>query len=93
MLFGLCQCPFEKAFERLLYTQILMRGKFHGNSKYSLANSSVLTSLTSLARPEGSVTEPLIVVIQENKVTRLQSEEQMCHTSRQLRCRLRPCPY
>lgn len=75
MLFSFCQCPFEKAFERLLYTQILIRGKFHLNSKCSLANSSVLTSLTALATPEGSVIESLIVVIQENKVTGLQSEE------------------
>lgn len=37
--------------------------------------------------------EPLTVVIQENEVTGLQSEEQMCHNSRQPRCRLRPCPH
>lgn len=50
-------------------------------------------NLTALATPEGSVMKPLTVVIPENKVIGLQSEKQMCHNSRELRCRLRPCPY
>lgn len=92
MLFSFYKRPSEKASEALLYTQILMRGKFDLNSKWCLANSSFSCSLTALATPEGSVITPLIMVIQGNKVTGLQSEKQTCHNSRQLRCRLRSCP-